>query len=427
MSGVAKQIESKMQFWALLGPCILMLTLLVAAIKPHESTHYLPLFTVMGIALCWLFPSKGLWFTLCAMMVFLALAWMKIPQQERFWQLGLYFALALGFVVTSLSLEEMRFSVLELKKEHSFHLSHNEKLGEALQIAQDQWQLERADVDMRIHALFRDNQSCYEKIQGLNQTIQLYQEQFQELQLQKETLHQDHLTVQQQLLETRMQLPNEEQKERWQLLEMAVEKLQVEVAQKNEQVTLNQQLLAEKEQTINSLDQTCTQLQQSLKQLEQRADSLEEQKLSLSQAHTALTMEWEEIQKQKIQAEEALAQALVKTEVQDVVTEGVNVTQTAPEVEEELQNLRHQIHLFKQLKKQFSEKTDVLHETRVLTFNQEGQLLCNDMEKFENLRSQDEDNQKLITSLESMAEELDQVEQENKMLIDIVNTLTNSN
>ena len=98
MNFIRHRIDKKLQFWAALGPCLIILILLVNLIRYCPECSYLPWAILAGIPACWFWRVKGLVgaISLLLLMVFFAIG--KTPLDERLWHLGVVTAVALSFV-----------------------------------------------------------------------------------------------------------------------------------------------------------------------------------------------------------------------------------------------------------------------------------------------------------------------------------------
>ncbi|MCP5505708.1 MAG: hypothetical protein H7A38_02365 [Chlamydiales bacterium] len=98
--------ETKPLFWMLLGPLLVMLTLIVAI--PNFSNPYLPLLTVMGFVLSWKYRFSGLSLTLMVFVVYFAFNYFLGHHDAFLWKLGWGCSLALGLTISFLSMEELK-------------------------------------------------------------------------------------------------------------------------------------------------------------------------------------------------------------------------------------------------------------------------------------------------------------------------------
>lgn len=98
--------ETKPLFWMLLGPLLVMLTLIIAI--PNFTNPYLPLLTVMGFVLSWRYRMSGLSLTLMIFVIYFAFNYFLGHHETFLWKLGWGCSLALGLTISFLSMEELK-------------------------------------------------------------------------------------------------------------------------------------------------------------------------------------------------------------------------------------------------------------------------------------------------------------------------------
>lgn len=127
--------ETKPLFWMLLGPLLVMLTLIIAI--PNFSNPYLPLLTVMGFVLSWKYRISGLSLILMIFVIYFAFNYFLGHHDAFLWKLGWGCSLALGLTISFLSMEE-------LKSYYAKQKEAKEKVLQELQISLHSFEEETA-------------------------------------------------------------------------------------------------------------------------------------------------------------------------------------------------------------------------------------------------------------------------------------------
>lgn len=110
----------------LLGPCTLLLTVFTILIHFSFSLVWIPLVAIVGIPICWKWDLKGFSVSLALLTLILIYQMWKIPN-EKLWQSGIGFSMALGFLITALSSLE----AIESDQEHTYSRDEHERLLQA--------------------------------------------------------------------------------------------------------------------------------------------------------------------------------------------------------------------------------------------------------------------------------------------------------
>lgn len=129
----SERITFQVNFWALIGPFICLLTMFVFFIKDTPTPFTLPLSMLLGVPLCWKWKLKG--FAGGGVCVALAIAYhyTDIPLEERFWHLGMGISTILSLLITALSFEEVEVLIEGIKVESRSRLENLWKVDEKLQ------------------------------------------------------------------------------------------------------------------------------------------------------------------------------------------------------------------------------------------------------------------------------------------------------
>ncbi|MFT4553565.1 MAG: hypothetical protein ACI9S8_002206 [Chlamydiales bacterium] len=143
---IKKQLENKLQFWAVLGPCIIILTLLISLIKFSPESFYLPLAIIVGVPACWMWKLRGMLGSITLLLFLLLVSFGSIDADERLWHIGVAAAISLSFVVGTLSSEEVASLIQRLQSESKSRLEHLLRIDEKLKELTLQMDLEREEA-----------------------------------------------------------------------------------------------------------------------------------------------------------------------------------------------------------------------------------------------------------------------------------------
>jgi len=196
LSGIAivnvlgRRIESQIQFWSLLGPFFLLLSVAVLIFK--ISAHwYFPLTALFGIPLCVKWRMKGMAAALCCLFLLSALSYQSLELDERYWHVGLTLAMAFSMIVMTLSLEEGEGLVSNLQRESQSRLDNCMLLDEKWKAAEREWVLEREKAKMEVFSLSQEALSLQDSKQTHLKLAQLAKEELLHFRVQHELLLQD--------------------------------------------------------------------------------------------------------------------------------------------------------------------------------------------------------------------------------------------
>lgn len=150
MNRIKKQLENKLQFWAVLGPCIIILTLLISLIKFSPESFYLPLAIIVGVPACWMWKLRGMLGSITLLLFLLLVSFGSIDADERFWHIGVAAAISLSFVVGTLSSEEVTGLVQRLQAESKSRLDHLLRIDEKLKELTQQLDLNKEEAALAL-------------------------------------------------------------------------------------------------------------------------------------------------------------------------------------------------------------------------------------------------------------------------------------
>jgi hypothetical protein len=141
MNDGESKLESQVALWTLLGPCIMIITLIILLISPLRTPLYMPLLGLLAIPLCWQWKLKGMALALAALAAaFLLQQWNFMP--------GRVFADVLLATSSALTLLIMTLCFLEVeelcvKEQHASSSHLQEFMGISAKIEQLEEQKEK--------------------------------------------------------------------------------------------------------------------------------------------------------------------------------------------------------------------------------------------------------------------------------------------
>ncbi|MFQ5729922.1 MAG: hypothetical protein ACE5GN_06145 [Waddliaceae bacterium] len=124
------KLAFQIKFWALIGPLICLLALFVFIVKSSTGFIMLPLFLIIGVPLCWRWKLWGVAISAGLLVCFLGYYYSEIPLEERFWYLGMGFAISIALFITALSFEEVEALVAAIQLESRSRLENLWKVDE---------------------------------------------------------------------------------------------------------------------------------------------------------------------------------------------------------------------------------------------------------------------------------------------------------
>lgn len=148
-----QQEEERMQIWCLAGPVLLLLCCAVSLFQARFDYSHLPVIACVGLAICWRWKQVGLLGCLICLILISGYLLTVVEIEERFWLLGMSMAIALGLIVTTLSLEEATALVASLRVESNSRLENLWRVDEKLKAAQRHWHSERTGLMEQVSQL----------------------------------------------------------------------------------------------------------------------------------------------------------------------------------------------------------------------------------------------------------------------------------
>ena len=183
-----KKLERQVQVWALIGPFLMMLALLLITFKAPSDHLNLPLAALLGLGLCWKWKLKGLAVSIGLLAAVIVYQYAGIPVEERLWLIGIALAISLAFVVTALSFEEIETIIKSMEVESNSRLDNLLQLDEKLKAAQVSYQSEAKQWALKSDAHQLENADIKAKLDSYEKLLSIVREELMETHAQHEKL-----------------------------------------------------------------------------------------------------------------------------------------------------------------------------------------------------------------------------------------------
>ncbi len=453
MDVLEKKIENQVQFWSLLGPFLILLSVTVLLFK--VSSHwYFPVTALIGLPLCVKWKMKGMAAALSCLLFFSVLAYQNLELDERYWHVGMVLAMAFSFIVLTLSLEEVQNLVDKLQLESQSRLDNFLRLDEKWKSAEQEWSHERTDFKTEIQSLTQEAARIQEDKQTFYKLAQLAKDELTQVRSQHDLLLKELFYKKQQIAQLHERLEETEitiqgfvntdaEKQLQQLtdqltlLEREKDRLEAQLLRtqtdyhvcQEAREQINQQLQSYQEQERQRLieqqqDQQERQAQQAALQASQEKQaSLEQEKHALLEAQTKWQQQYEYMQALEVQHRQAVQHyqqqlqdlaSQLKTEEQRRET----LQQRKKEVEElltqrEQQSQEKESHLQAVLKREIEKIKDEEQQTKQQLWHVQNALQI-EQEKYQEaekqIQQQAQDKQNLEQLLQQAQQELEKAQ-----------------
>lgn len=422
MDVVGKKVESQVQFWSLLGPAFVLLSISVLLFK--VSVHwYFPVSALIGIPLCVKWKMKGMAVALGCLLCLSGISFQNLDLDDRYWHVGLALTMAFSFIVLTLSLEEAQILIQKLQLESQSRLDNFSLLDEKWKTAEQEWQIEQEKARTDVTTLTQEVTRIQEDKQTFYKLAQLAKDELVQVRNQHEKLLQDILYKKQQIAQLNERLEETEitiqgfvdtdaEKQilllthRVTSLESEKETLKVKVTSAQTEELVWQQERArfmQELQICQEREQHCLSEQRQLQQAEQERQNtmqtlqnkcliLEHEKNTLIQSQIGLQHQFEQIRHLETQHRQTLQQ--FQRKVQDLELKLTAEEQQKESIQLQQKELEEQVSLqekqFKQrdehYKNSLKQFNDQVHEqkTKIETefrFNQQQTLQHYQQEK----------------------------------------------
>lgn len=268
-----KNLELQVQIWALIGPVIALATVITLYFQGASQNVVLGLAILLGMLACWWWKTKGLIGALVGITLLGSYQFLNQPTEEPFWNIGITFAIALTFLVTALSFEEVETIVGGIQTESASRLKSLLKLDEKLERVQSKLQEEKKVlldiVKEREHAMHHQ-----EKL----------------IQLSRDEIVTSHRRNEELLTEIyAIKIAHEKEKENTQLSPASDEMLQENEQLRYELTKAQDHYIVTSEQAKREADKLREELTQLRKQLNSQNDELSYSRIEIDTLNRQLT------------------------------------------------------------------------------------------------------------------------------------------
>lgn len=431
---VPESIAARIFFWGALPSFLLLFDVGVGFLSASSISFYLPFLAIAGGVLCLRWKSAGLWGSYLALGLLLLFFYKDIPFEERLWQMGVVFALAVNFFILLLSSEEIESLISQTSE--TGRIKANELMQTQLslqQLNQEKEELQKS-FEEEIRRLKEEAEARKIERQQESKRIDLIQSEIEMLTTQKAyfvaeakkaraIIEQDDQTQKilqdaQEKIES-LEVRLYELSEQLELSRASKEELNAQVAALTEGIeqastfrgenaalqdrifSLTEKLnraeieseklhlaISEKEAALSHFEKVMEEKQA----LQARVATLaEELKLAESVKETELAELAEKLSRSESDSEEKKilqAQVAALAEAENRIKEALlfaqdkaMTLQVSPVIKVDDKKIRQLEGLYKQLQDQFEEKARVLSQTRKDLFHTEGKLLAFEHEK----------------------------------------------
>lgn len=469
---------SKIPF-SIFGPLSLLCTFAIAAKLPLDFLFL----ALSGLYLCARYQMKGFSYSLVLLLLGGGLKHLFLDS-GHFWQLGLEGSLGIAFFITALSFEESVVFIQSMISQLDARSSSLKNLEEDLSLQREQATAQQiasqekcATLQKELEELQSDHSSILILNEVLRKTAARHKEEIEshleeaagmrasyailssDLEGRKKELA--RLSNSEAMIEENRQLTKElnaarVQKEQTHLINETLARLHAKESLKAKEAAEQiHPIIEEKRKALEKLAVAEQTIEMLSKRLEQMAEERETARAALLQqaniqternflqerlqaaereiAHLKqkaldplLLKEMDDLRAQAIQAKNLVQELRQETEkkqplLEQIEKERSHFKEQLSYSQEKLQSLIQIEVLFKQLKKQFEEKNQILHETRCDLFKADTELQTLRMEKKE-LQSEPI-SKEFLKELSFLEDEAARLEEENQLLQDLVSHL----
>lgn len=437
MLGFAKKLEETHPLaFPLLGPLFLLMSLSLTILTSHPN-HDLWWIALLGLAFSWKFEWRG--FFSAAIALFFSVLFKHIGlQSHHVWQFGLEASVAIGFWITTYSQDKLKEYVLGFQEEILRGVRKSKALEDELQRRDDQFDSEKNVMQERLDQIkkeLEDSEIDKASLKELTRTLKendaekefLNEEYLQEMAIKTRNVQSLELKLAEMQDEVLQLSDGEKLKEKNrsllnQLNVVRVDKYQSRLINEALAKTLTREI-KKKEidhiHTIQSLETERDELKQNIVSLQKEVDSASKEASGQSEERSKEYLE-------KIQSLEKERNDLKQKTValQKEIEVSLKKTSSVKPAPAESSDHHRRIEAsFRQLKKQFDEKKQVLHQTRTELFRLEGQLFAKEREEENQKFEPDPEEVKFVSDLQILEEETENLENENLMLHEIIQML----
>ncbi|MBA2367887.1 MAG: hypothetical protein H0V82_02545 [Candidatus Protochlamydia sp.] len=273
MNVYEKRVENQVQFWTLIGPFLILLSIAVLLYK-LSSHWYFPLSTLIGIPLCVKWKMKGMAAALACLLTLSVVGYQSLNPDEGFWHVGMSLALAFSFIILTLSLEEVEGLIGKLQLESQSRLDNCLRLDEKLKTAESEWDIEKERLMNQVVAIGLELAHTQDEKQTFYKLVHLSKDELIQLRSQHDDLLQNLFYKKQQLLQLNEKLEETE-------------------------LTVQSFVNTDSEQTILKLEENLCHLKQEKEQLNGLLENALEEMKKNQMSKDAISQECEELKNEK--------------------------------------------------------------------------------------------------------------------------------
>lgn len=264
MNTTVKKIESPIQFWSMLGPLFVILTMCVVVIRSSSGQWGLPLVALSGILICYQWKWRGFAVACVSVVAVAVYHVLSIQADDLIWTCLLTLSILSSFLVTVLFLDESQGVLDVISGQSASYSEHLSLLEEKLVASQNKLEIERQVLTSRIEPLKRELSEREEKLQSYEKLVSIVREELMSAHTRQEKLLQE-------LFDSRQVSATLEQRN---------ERLQDQVSQ---------QLLAANETVQLEFNETLSLRESEIADLKARLEfSLEEERIARHQSENYL-------------------------------------------------------------------------------------------------------------------------------------------
>ena len=189
-------LENKVLFWACIGPCIIMCSLLISMIQSTTISFYVPVLIVVGVPICWYWQRRGLIGIISLLAVFFAIWYSLIAiEGEKLWVGGLITTLAFGFFTMTLSFEEVIERIQSLQCQSNERLEKIILLDEKLETEQKKCVQIRQELDSKLESFSKKKEKQTSAICSYEKLIEVLRKEYKQLLEKQECLVEELMEV----------------------------------------------------------------------------------------------------------------------------------------------------------------------------------------------------------------------------------------
>jgi len=444
-----KRVENQVQFWSLIGPFLILLSVAILLFK--MSAHwYFPLSALLGIPLCVKWKMKGMAVALACLLTLSIFAYRSVDLDQQYWHVGMALAMAFSLIILTLALEEVQSLMSRMQLESQSRLDNFLQLEESYKTHELEWGKEKDHLHSKIAALTQDHVKVSDEKQTFFKLAQLAKDELVQI-------HDQHLLLLEELIYKKQQIS--ELQEKLEETELTIQDLvNSDSGQKIKHLSTQLDLLSnqvvEHDQEKERLHIAIVRAQdqcQNLNDLEARQKRLIQNQLQkldeLKSELTTLKLELEQAKKESVLSKEKVnaAHSICEQEkegIQKLQSELISIKeelQRAKLVLQEKPNEQnpeaYQLHSstdgntrpfesrYIQLKKQFEEKSATLEGARHDLFVANEQLEQIRRRTSEQLFIVPEAEQHLQRDIAELCRELDDYQSDTEHLHEIISRL----